>query len=200
MARVPINPGEVDWSGENPGIYLREEESGPPTCLASFFRVVYSPHGTGHAVVVLWNPQEADPRNGLYTDNPPLAAWLRENYVAYFGSFKDNPVLKDVPVRQITKCERLGDTRHSYSEVITGPDLDMSLTWSGLQTPFMAEYPVDKSATGAHEMFSLFIPADSAEVMLNGERARGRAFPTDMQGKESSTAFLALSETWVRLK
>lgn len=200
MTRTPINPNEVDWAGENPGISLREGENGPFTCHVSFFRVVYSPHGPGHAVVVLWNPNEADANNGLFTDNPPLALWLRDNFVAYFGSFKGNPLLSELPVREITRCERSGDTRHSYSELITGPDLNMTLTWAGLQTPFMVEFPAEKSATGIHEMFSLFIPADSAEVVLNGKRAAGKPAPRDVQGKASSSAFLALAEVWVRLK
>ena len=27
--KSPINPGKVEWSGENPGIYLRDEPEGP---------------------------------------------------------------------------------------------------------------------------------------------------------------------------
>ncbi len=39
----PINfPGSVDWSGENPGISLKEKPDGPFVALASFFRVVLS--------------------------------------------------------------------------------------------------------------------------------------------------------------
>jgi hypothetical protein len=28
--RVPINPGRVEWSGDNPGIYLKEAATAPP--------------------------------------------------------------------------------------------------------------------------------------------------------------------------
>src|SRR4029077_15006639 len=58
----PINfVGNVDWSGENPGIALKEKPDGPFVALASFFRVVLSPHGRGHALVLLQSPQDANP-------------------------------------------------------------------------------------------------------------------------------------------
>jgi hypothetical protein len=36
--------GTVEWSGENPGISLKQVPDGPFIVLASFFRVVLSPH------------------------------------------------------------------------------------------------------------------------------------------------------------
>src|SRR5262245_42561895 len=79
MAVQPIYPGAVDWSGVNPGMYLKLDESGLFTCLVSFFRVVYSPHGGGHGVVILTDPQERDPSaiNAVYTDNRALAEYLK---------------------------------------------------------------------------------------------------------------------------
>src|SRR5438094_402074 len=47
------HPGVVDWSGENPGMYLKEKADGAFVTLVSFFRVVASPHGRGHALVLL---------------------------------------------------------------------------------------------------------------------------------------------------
>jgi len=44
-----VFPGTVEWSGENPGISLKDRPDGPFVALASFFRVVLSPHGRGHA-------------------------------------------------------------------------------------------------------------------------------------------------------
>ena len=77
MTRVPINPGMVDWSGENPGMYLKDRADGPFLSLISYFRVVHSPHGKGHAAVMLLDPY-GDGRNPArpnvcLTDNEPLA-------------------------------------------------------------------------------------------------------------------------------
>src|SRR2546429_8269974 len=52
MADPIVFAGNVEWSGENPGISLKETPDGPFVALASFFRVVLSPHGRGHALVL----------------------------------------------------------------------------------------------------------------------------------------------------
>ena len=62
----------------------------------------------------------------------------------------------------------------------------------------MVELPKEKSATGRHEMFSLFVTAGGVQVSINGKGVAGRPVPRDMAGKQTSTAFLAFSETWVR--
>ena len=40
MADPIVFPGTVEWSGENPGISLKDQPDGPFVALASFFRVV----------------------------------------------------------------------------------------------------------------------------------------------------------------
>ena len=60
MADAINFPGTVEWSGENPGISLKETPDGPFVTLASFFRVVLSPHGRGHALVLMQSPQDAN--------------------------------------------------------------------------------------------------------------------------------------------
>src|SRR5260221_11209032 len=40
-----VNPNRVEWSGENPGIYLKETADGPWTALALYFKVVISARG-----------------------------------------------------------------------------------------------------------------------------------------------------------
>ncbi len=62
MADAINFPGTVEWSGENPGISLKESPDGPFVTLASFFRVVLSPFGRGHALVLLQSTQEAGAR------------------------------------------------------------------------------------------------------------------------------------------
>ena len=80
MADPIIFPGTVEWSGENPGISLKETPEGPFVALASFFRVVLSPHGRGHALVLLQSPHDASPPaergNFCLHDNEPMARYL----------------------------------------------------------------------------------------------------------------------------
>ena len=78
-------------------------------------------------------------------------------------------------------------------------DDDIRLTWSELDPAFLVEFDAERSATGAHEMISLFVPARRADVVVNGIRSTGAPEPRDLAGKQSSTAFLAFSETWLKV-
>ena len=77
--------------------------------------------------------------------------------------------------------------------------MDVTLTWADFGEPFMVEYLKEQSATGRHEMFSLFVPAGRVEVVANGVRGRGVLGTRDMHGKRIPTAFLAFSETWIKV-
>jgi hypothetical protein len=201
-ARTPIHPGTVDWSGENPGMYLKETAEGPFVTLVSFFRVVLSPHGRGHALVLLESPlldlSIPEALNVCVTDNEPLARWLVQEFVAHFGAFRGVPALASIRYVPLTGVAASGDHRAGYMEWVKGEDVEASLSWEGLGDPFMVELPVDKSATGRHEMFSLFVEASRVTATVNSRALRGRPVPRDFAGRRSSTAFLAFSETWVR--
>lgn len=199
MTRPPINPGAVDWSGENPGMYLKDTPEGKFVSLVSLFRVVWSPHGRGHACFVLQEPHVArSEHNVCVTDNELLARWLAAEFVARFGAFRDVAGLPGVAYRKLTGIEASAQGQIHYTEHVRGNGLDIRLSWRNLGEPYMVEMPVDKSATGKHEMFSLFVDAAAVETAVNGQRIAGVPQFRDMGGRRSSTAFLAFSETWVR--
>ncbi len=202
MSRPIINPGQVDWSGENPGMYLKESADGPFVTLISFFRVVLSPHGKGHAAFMLLDPQgngkDARKPNVCITDNEPLAIYLRDNFVAHFGAFKTAANLRATRMEAGWDFQASGDGRTTHTEWFRSTIGQVSLSWDRLGAPFIVEMPKDKSATGKHEMFSLFVESPSVRATINGNSVAGRAFAREFAGKkDSSTAFLAFSETWV---
>jgi hypothetical protein len=199
----PINfPGTVDWSGENPGISLKETPDGPFVTLASFFRVVLSPHGRGHALVLLQSPQEARPPaergNVCLHDNEALARYLVAEFVAHFGAFKGLPGLGSLAYRRLDSVEASGDPGSSYGETVRAGDMSVHLTWSGLGAPFCFALPPDKSATGRHYMPSLFVGCREATVTVNGRTLPGKPVPREIAGHSITTAMLAFSETWIR--
>lgn len=197
---MSVIPGAVDWSGENPGIYLREKADGPYTGLVTFFRVVVSPHGPGHAAFALLSPAgsaTAQRPNVCLTDNEPLARYLAGSFVANFGAFKGNPRLSEVTYRAADRFTHEGDHTSTWREIVIGPGVHLELEWSDLYDTFCLDVPAERSATGKHRMLSLFVSARQGRARFNGVSAAGSAFPRDAFGRASSSAFLAFSETWI---
>jgi hypothetical protein len=194
--------GTVDWSGENPGISLKEKPDGPFVTLASFFRVVLSPHGRGHALVLLQSPQDAKPpadrANICFHDNEKLARYLVSDFVSHFGAWKGLPGLSGLTYRRLDRVDTSGDAASSYSETVSSGDLTVELTWAKLGKPFCFALPPDKSATGRHHMPSLFVSSDDARVAVNGKRLPGKPAPREFAGHKLTTAMLAFSETWIK--
>ncbi|MBM3525887.1 MAG: hypothetical protein FJX57_23295 [Alphaproteobacteria bacterium] len=203
MAEPILFPGVVDWSGENPGISLKERPDGPFTSLASFFRVVLSPHGRGHALVLLQSPQDAKPSadrpNICYHDNEKLARYLVAEFVANFGAYKNLPGLATMKYRRLSSVAASGDPTKKYSETVKAGATTIQLTWSGLGKPFCFALPPDKSATGKHYMPSLFVGCTDATIRIDGRKLRGKPVPREIGGQKITTAMLAFSETWIRM-
>ena len=202
MGDRSIFPGTIDWSGENPGMYLKESADGPFVTLLSFFRVLLSPHGRGHALVMIQDPQSAagtaDRPNLCLSDNEKLARWLVADYVAQFGAFKGLPALAGLGYRPLRRCRREGDARQSYAEIVEAEGFDIRLSWEGIGEPFALQLPPEKSATGRHLMLSVFAGARDGIATVNGRRLPGRAVPREMAGRQITTAFLAFCESWIR--
>jgi hypothetical protein len=198
---MAVVPGTVDWSGENPGMYLRESPDGDYTALASFFRVVVSPHGPGHAAFVFLDPASSgtDERpNACYTDNEPLARYLEKGFISHFGAFKGNANLGRVEYRVADRFEHEGSHTTAWREIVTGPGLHLELEWSDLYDTFQLDVPPEDSATGQHRMFSTFVSARGGTMRLNGQTGAGEPFGRDSHGRAGSSAFLAFSETWIK--
>ena len=191
--------GTVEWSGENPGISLKQTPDGPFVALASFFRVVLSPYGRGHALVLLQAPQDGSAAgNVCLHDNEKLARYLVSDFVSHFGAWKGLPGLQGLNYRALDSVAASGDPASSYSETVKAGDITAQLTWSGLGKPFCFALPPEKSATGKHSMPSLFVPCQNATITVNGKVLPGKPAPREMAGHKFSTAMLAFSETWIR--
>ena len=200
--RVPINPGRVEWSGDNPGIYLKQAADGPFVTLSLFFRVVLSPHGRGTAMLILGAPEEARGwplvPNVFITDNQQLGRYLIDDFVVNMPTFRGKAGLRAATFLPLTAAGTAGDPRSRYGERVHSHDLVAEMTWDALGAPFAVEVNADQSATGTHEMYSVFIEAKAASVTLAGARMGGQVVNRQLFGRTISTAFLAFSETWVK--
>lgn len=203
MKRESINPGRVEWSGENPGIYLKKDPANARyDVLALFFRVVLSPFGRGHAGLVLGDPDDArgwpEVPNLIMTDNQRLMRWIVDGWVTRMPTFIGKAGLGAMAWLDCDSVEkRPGDLKSRYSETLRGSGTTLELIWRNMGPPLPVEVTKENSATGEHEMYSVFLEANAAEVRINGTRLGGQVAERQFFGRTMSTAFLAFSETWV---
>ena len=196
----PVIPGQVVWSGDNPGIYLKDAH-GDWQSLAVYFRVVTSPHGSGSGIVVLGAPRAASgwPQspNFCISTNEPLLRWLVGDFVARFASFRGMAGLQAMAYLPATETRTTGDGSSFHEETLEATGLCATLRWERLSTPFAADVPPDMSSTGAHRMLSVFVQAQSGSIIVNGNTLPGQVIERDFLGRRMSTAFLAFCETWI---
>jgi hypothetical protein len=200
--RIPVNPGAVEWSGDNPGIYLKTDPAGAYVTLALFFRVVLSPHGRGTAMLVLGAPETAlgwpQAPNVMITDNQALARYLIDDFVVNMPTFRGKVGLQAATFLPLTDARVSGDVRTRHVETVRSGELVAEMDWGDLGLPFAVEVDAAQSATGTHQMYSVFHEARAASVSLDGVPLAGRLAERQLFGRTISTAFLAFSETWVR--
>jgi hypothetical protein len=169
---------------------LHTEAQGPMTTRCSHWRVLLSPAGSGHA---LWLRSDVtDNAIRIYADNIALVRWLQQEILST-GEFAD----QTLPVVQAV-FSRSGDTRSFWTEVIDTAAEHLTLTWYDFGEPFIISVPVGSVPDRPLGWSSVFVPAQRAQLTLNGRVAAGRPFPEPRGERMSSTAGLALSETWVR--
>ena len=90
-----------------------------------------------------------------------------------------------------------GDMKNSWTETMTASGCEAKMRWAELGEPFAVEVTPKDCATGIHDMYSVFLEARSASISLNGESLSGNVCERVFFGREMSTAFMAVSETWV---
>ena len=199
--RIPVNPGTVDWAGENPGIYLKDTPDGDYVTLALYFRIVLSPYGRGNTMLVLGAPDEAkgypDAMNLCVTNNEPLTHYLIDGFVSKFPTFKGRPGLQAATWITSASFDKSGDLKAYYTETAQGENMKASMTWKNMNPPFAVEVSPEHAVTGAHDMYSVFLEAKDATISINGTEMSGRVADRVLFGKTISTAFLAFAETWV---
>lgn len=186
------DPNQVRLTGENSFIRLRHEQDGPETTRVSHWRVLWSPAGPGH--VLYLQSELTDDQVRVYADNIALARWLQEEIESLlYPAFAD----QELPVTAAV-FDKLGDGRSSWTELVESDEELIRLTWYDFIEPFMLTVPAGSVSGRPHGVYSCFVPAQRAQVTLNGRVAAGRPVPQERDGRASSTACLAWSETWVR--
>ena len=186
----PDDSGEVRLTGENNYMRLHNEDGGPMTTRAAHWRVHISPGGPGHVLFLRSDVTNDDVR--IYSDNIALARWIQEE-ISNTGEFAD----QTIPVIE-ADFSRSGDATYFWTEKIDTDEQTISLTWYDFGQSFVTGVAPGSNPERPMGWTSVFVPARRAQITLNGVVAKGQAFPEQRGDNASSTAGLALSETWVK--
>jgi hypothetical protein len=186
----PVDPNAVLMTGENSFIRLSRDGGGSPSDRVSHWRVLWCPAGAGHALFV--QSELTDGQVAIYSDNVAVARWLQATIEALLYPAFADPALPIAP----GVFAREGDPRSTAVERVEAADGAWRLTWSDFVEPFVLTLPPGYNDRPLG-VFSTFFPARAAQVERAGRAAAGRPWSELRGDRPSSSACLALSETWV---
>ena len=139
-----------------------------------------------------------DVPNFIMTDNQRMMRWIVEDWVTKMPTFIGKAGLAAMSwldCDSVTK--RPSDLQTRYSETLRGSGVTLEMIWEDMGPPIPVEVTKENSATKAHEMYSVFLEAKRAQIVINGAPLPGQIVDRQFFGRTMSTAFLAFSETWV---
>lgn len=187
----PVNPYNVVMTGENSFIRLSSDGGATMSSRLSHWRVLWCPDGAGHVLFIQSDLLPDGPR--VYADNEAVARWLQKSIECYlFPTFANEslPVIASQFARQ-------GEPHGTVSESITGGGDTITMTWDDCLTPFVLDMPPGFSTERPLGVLSTFFPARRAKVEINGQAAKGEPWLENRGDRQSSSACLAWSETWL---
>jgi hypothetical protein len=197
----PITPGVVDWSGENPGILLKNDD-GSFSAMALFFRVAWSPVGQGQVLLLYGTPNaeqgSAQAPNLIISDNREMSDYLLENFIAKLAAFRDAPAFNGLQHLVAQSIQTDGDAMNDrYTETVSGEGYSVQLVWEQLEPPRALELMPHQVGSGIHSMFSVLVPAQQASILVNGKPLPGKLGTRVQADVETTSAFLYFTETWI---
>lgn len=188
---MSADPNRVVCCGENPFIRISETDGEPESTIASYWRNVMSPAGPGH---VLYLKSELTGNEWrIWSDNIAMARWLQQTIQGML-----NPELADlsIPVEE-AEFARDGDPHRFYTEYVSSDYDDLTLTWYDLGDPLMIHtQPGSGKGERPYGVNTVLIPVAGTRLIMNGEQAKGQAWPRDREGRPFSTSALAFCESW----
>lgn len=173
----------VVLTGANPGVLLRD--AGAVTAFASVWQVDWSERGAGRAVV-LWHAG----RVRLLGPDPELAGWLAETFVRHFGEVDGLP-WQPGPVERVDVELDLDLGR---GVVAKAADVTVEVEDVLDRRPFAME---GLTLGGVdYALANVYAPCRTARITVGGAAVPGA--PDVDEAEPSSTAFLAVTESWTR--
>jgi hypothetical protein len=187
----PVDPNAVLMTGENSFIRLSADGGKTQSDRVSHWRVLWCPAGAGHVLFI--QSTLTDGRVRVYGDNIAVARWLQTTIeTLLFPAFADTtlPVIA-------AAFERRGGPWSTAIETVVASSARITLSWYDCIEPFVLHAPPGFNDRPIG-VFSTFFPARAAQLEVDGRVAAGRVWPEMRGDRQSSSACLAWSETWVK--
>jgi len=190
-AASPVDPNNVMMTGENSFIRYSTDGGKTQTDRASHWRVLWCPAGAGHALFL--KSALTGGAVKIWSDNAPVARWLQKEIESLlFPAFAD----AGTPVTPAAFA-RSGGVDTKAAELVTAKDAEILLAWEDFLDPFVLNMPPGSGGRPIG-VFSTFFPARGARIALNGKLAAGTPYAEKRGERDSTSACLAWSETWVK--
>jgi len=187
----PVDPNQVLMTGENSFIRLSPDGGKTQSDRVSHWRMLWCPAGAGH--VLFMQGTLTDGRVRVYSDNIAVARWLQKTIEAVlFPAFADTAL----PV-MAGRFERHGGPWSTATETVVAADARITLSWYDCIEPFVLHAPPGFNDRPIG-VFSTFFPARAAQIEIDGRVATGSVWAEMRGDRQSSSACLAWSETWVK--
>jgi hypothetical protein len=189
----------VLFCGENPGITLYAPATDRVVAVVSYWHCTYSPLGSGHALA-LWQHQPLEqqagmPSSAVFTDNAPLARMLVDTLTQYFPEFHDVPVasLPHLPAQ----CQHRSDGLERYTVICNTSYGDVQVEWADLLDHKHLSWPQFPAGSHTYDLTTVICPCRHATIAIDGQRVPGEVRTDEVEGRPTSSAFLAFAETWI---
>jgi hypothetical protein len=187
-----VDPNDVVMTGENSFIRLSNDGGKTMTDRVSHWRVLWSPNGQGHALFIE-SPLTSAIK--ILSDNAGVTRYLQRTIEKLLHApFAD----ESLPIID-AEFSRSGHSLATVEERVVSGDDEIVLSWWDLMKPFILTMPPG-AMNRPLGVYSTFIPAGGAQLLVNGEASAGKVFAQERFGKPSSSCCLAWSESWTRPK
>ena len=188
-----MDPNDVMMTGENSFVRLSHDGGKTLADRWSHWRVLWCPAGPGHVLLAQAELTGGKPR--IYSDNIAMTRWLQKEIESML--FPPTADLATPGDRGVLRAQRGSPRGRDGARRLRQRRDRHDLV--RLQRPVR---PHDGAgyANRPIGVFSTFFPARAAQVTLNGQVAAGSVWPETRGDRQSSSACLAWSETWVKPK
>lgn len=189
---------EVVFAGENPLLMLYRPGSDEVVAVASHWRTSYSAAGAGQALVIWVDPEASGLGErapvGIFTDNAAMAHLVWENFNRHFDRLQGRGIEARRPEPARFGWEAAGMRLHRA--VCSVGSTTIELEWRDALDVFQTVTTPEVGGS-RWDVTNVILPCAAAAIRVDGIEVAGDVHQPE--GMFRSSAFLAFSETWVRL-